>query len=152
MFSILVLVRDNNSVMDAENGWTTKLYLNYTNGSVHVFLFVWISWFSPVRVYCDANNATLFCTILVIIHMPGLSMSLEKVVSHNIWCSAGIRTYTWTEIEHKEFYNALLTVNTEADKRNHMYKKQKYNFLYKSYLVQKFHGHIHAVQQCRVHL
>ncbi len=24
MFSILVLVRDNNSVMDAENGWTTK--------------------------------------------------------------------------------------------------------------------------------
>ncbi len=95
---VLVLVIIN-SVMDAEMVELRKLYLNYTDGCVYIFLFVWISWFSPVRVYRDANDATVFCTILVIIHMPGLSMSLDEVVSHNIWCSAWSETYTWTEIK-----------------------------------------------------
>lgn len=52
-------------------------YLQVLSGSIKILLFVWVPWFSPVRVDGDRDQPSLFCTVSLIVEVPGFCMGLD---------------------------------------------------------------------------
>ena len=61
-----------------------SVYLHHPSGSIDVLLLVWVSRFGPVRVDGYGDEASLLGTILVVVEVPGLSVGLDQVVTHQV--------------------------------------------------------------------
>lgn len=75
------------------------MYLNGAYCSIIVLLLIRISGFRPLRVNCDGDNSILFGPVLVIVNMPGLSVSFKQVVTNNVGQSTWSETDPWRQTD-----------------------------------------------------
>ena len=62
-------------------------YLQIAVDCIHISLHVFVPRLRPVRIDSNGDEATLCCSVLVIVEVPGLSVGLDQVVSCDIMLS-----------------------------------------------------------------